>query len=127
MLLHRCDARLLLFALDVEFLDRGLNSRLGIGCLDNPIENAWIDQRMIDPDIDHATVASGYGAWAAGPIHDPAELAGVFREAVAQVEQGNVAVVSVRTAGVTRNRCVPRVARRTRIDAGGVSRPVRPN
>ena len=62
-----------------------------------PVENAWIGQRMVDPDIDHATVARGYGAWAAGPIHDPAELARVFKEAVAQVEKGNVAVVEVRT------------------------------
>ena len=29
-----------------------------------PLENAWIGQRMVDPDIDHATVARGYGAWA---------------------------------------------------------------
>ncbi len=62
-----------------------------------PVENAWIGQRMIDPDIDHATVARGYGAWAKGPIHDPNELAGVFKEAVAVVEKGGVAVVEVRT------------------------------
>jgi thiamine pyrophosphate-dependent acetolactate synthase large subunit-like protein len=61
-----------------------------------PMENAWIGQRMIDPDIDHATVARGYGAWAAGPIHDPKELAGVFKEAVAEVAKGRVAVVEVR-------------------------------
>ena len=62
-----------------------------------PVENAWIGQRMVDPDIDHATVARGYGAWAAGPVFDPAELAGVFKEAVAEVEKGRVAVVEVRT------------------------------
>jgi len=62
-----------------------------------PLENAWIGQRMVDPDIDHATVARGYGAWAKGPIFDPAELAGVFKEAVAEVERGRVAVVEVRT------------------------------
>jgi acetolactate synthase-1/2/3 large subunit len=62
-----------------------------------PVENAWIGQRMVDPDIDHATVARGYGAWAKGPIFDPAELAGVFKEAVAEVEKGRVAVVEVRT------------------------------
>jgi glyoxylate carboligase len=62
-----------------------------------PVENAWIGQRMVDPDIDHATVAKGYGAWAKGPIFDPAELAGVFKEAVAEVEKGRVAVVEVRT------------------------------
>jgi acetolactate synthase-1/2/3 large subunit len=62
-----------------------------------PLENAWIGQRMVDPDIDHATVARGYGAWAAGPIFDPAELADVFKAAVAQVDNGRVAVVEVRT------------------------------
>lgn len=62
-----------------------------------PVENAWIGQRMINPDIDHATIARGYGAWAAGPIHDPAELASVFKQAVAEVENGRVAVVEVRT------------------------------
>jgi hypothetical protein len=30
-------------------------------------------------------------------VFDPAELAGVFKEAVAQVEKGRVAVVEVRT------------------------------
>ena len=62
-----------------------------------PQENAWIGQRMVDPDIDHATVARGYGAWAKGPVFDPAELAGVFKEAVTEVEKGRVAVVEVRT------------------------------
>jgi acetolactate synthase-1/2/3 large subunit len=52
---------------------------------------------MVDPDIDHATVARGYGAWAKGSIFDPAELAGAFKEAVAEVEKGRVAVVEVRT------------------------------
>ena len=62
-----------------------------------PIENAWIGQRMINPDIDHAMIARGYGAWAAGPIHDPALLGPVFRQAVEEVEKGRVAVVEVRT------------------------------
>jgi acetolactate synthase I/II/III large subunit len=63
-----------------------------------PPENAWIGQRMVDPDIDFATVSRGFGAWAAGPVADPNALAGVFIEAVSQVEYGNVAVVDVRTA-----------------------------
>ncbi|MBT3989845.1 MAG: hypothetical protein HOG95_06815 [Rhodospirillaceae bacterium] len=63
-----------------------------------PPENAWIGQRMIDPDIDFATVAKGFGAWSEGPVTDPGALAGVFAEAVKQVEQGKVAVIDVRTA-----------------------------
>ncbi len=62
-----------------------------------PVENAWIGQRMVDPDIDHTMIARGYGAWTAGPIFDPAELAGAFKQAVAEVEKGAVAVVEVRT------------------------------
>ena len=62
-----------------------------------PVENAWIGQRMVDPDIDHSAVARGYGAWAKGPIFDPAELASSFKEAVDEVEKGRVAVVEVRT------------------------------
>jgi acetolactate synthase-1/2/3 large subunit len=62
-----------------------------------PVENAWIGQRMVDPDIDHTMVARGYGAWTAGPIFDPAQLGNAFREAVAQVDKGAVAVVEVRT------------------------------
>ncbi|MDP6429072.1 MAG: hypothetical protein QF393_13735 [Rhodospirillales bacterium] len=41
--------------------------------------------------------ARGYGAWAKGPVEDPAALADVFRRAVNEVEAGNVAVVDVRT------------------------------
>jgi acetolactate synthase I/II/III large subunit len=63
-----------------------------------PPENAWIGQRMIDPDIEFATVSKGFGAWAEGPVTDPNALTDVFAEAVKQVEQGNVAVVDVRTA-----------------------------
>jgi thiamine pyrophosphate-dependent acetolactate synthase large subunit-like protein len=62
-----------------------------------PRENAWIGQRMVNPGIDFATTARSYGAWSAGPVTDPAALAGVFRQAIAEVEKGAVAVVDVRT------------------------------
>jgi acetolactate synthase-1/2/3 large subunit len=62
-----------------------------------PRENAWIGQRMVNPDIDHAMTARSFGAWSAGPVTDPAELAGVLRQAVAEVDKGGVAVVDVRT------------------------------
>jgi cold shock CspA family protein len=32
-----------------------------------PVENAWIGQRMVEPDIDHAMTARSFGAWSAGP------------------------------------------------------------
>ncbi|MGE0747570.1 MAG: thiamine pyrophosphate-binding protein [Rhodospirillales bacterium] len=62
-----------------------------------PAENAWIGQRMPDPAIDFATVARGFGAWAEGPIAGPGELEAALRRAVAEVEQGRVAVLDVRT------------------------------
>ena len=62
-----------------------------------PMENAWIGQRMVNPGIDFATTAKSFGAWSAGPVTDPADLAGVLRQAIAEVEKGGVAVVDVHT------------------------------
>jgi acetolactate synthase-1/2/3 large subunit len=62
-----------------------------------PPENAWIGQRMAEPAIDYATLARGYGAWAEGPVDNPDDLADVFRNAVAEVDKGNAAIVDVRT------------------------------
>ena len=63
-----------------------------------PQENAWIGQRMAGPTPDYAAIARGYGGWGEGPVTDPADLAAVFKRAVAEVERGNVALVDVRTA-----------------------------
>jgi acetolactate synthase-1/2/3 large subunit len=63
-----------------------------------PMENAWIGQRMAGPTPDYAAIARGYGGWGEGPVTDPADLAAVFKRAVAEVERGNVALVDVRTA-----------------------------
>ena len=62
-----------------------------------PVDNAWIGQRMVAPEPDYAAIARGYGAWGAGPIADPADLAGAFRDAVAEVAKGGVALVDVHT------------------------------
>lgn len=62
-----------------------------------PVENAWIGQRMIDPDIDIVAIARGYGAWAEGPVTDPASLVDVFKRSIAAAEAGLPAVVDVRT------------------------------
>ncbi|MBM9593172.1 thiamine pyrophosphate-binding protein [Roseitranquillus sediminis] len=56
---------------------------------------AHIGQRTHEPDADLATVARGFGAWAAGPVADPEALAPVLREAVERVKEGEVAVVEV--------------------------------
>ncbi len=59
---------------------------------------AHIGQRTHAPDVDLATVARGFGAWASEPVEDPEALAPILREAVARVKQGEVAVVEVITA-----------------------------
>ena len=61
-----------------------------------PPENAWIGQRMIEPDIDFAALAKSYGAWTEGPVTDPNALTTVFKRAIAAVEAGQTAVVDVR-------------------------------
>ena len=62
-----------------------------------PVENAWIGQRMVAPEPDYAAIARGYGAWGAGPVIEPRDLAGAMREAVAVVRRGGVALVDVQT------------------------------
>ncbi len=64
---------------------------------DRPVENKWIGQRMTDPEIDLAGLARAQGAAGFGPVKRAADLADVFREALAAVDAGKVAVVDVRT------------------------------
>lgn len=59
------------------------------------VGRAHIGQRTHQPDADLAAVARGFGAWAIGPVSDPDALSDALREAVAQVRQGQVAVVEV--------------------------------
>jgi thiamine pyrophosphate-dependent acetolactate synthase large subunit-like protein len=61
-----------------------------------PIENKWIGQRMNDPDIDLAQMARAQGARGFGPVTKAADLPQVYAEAIAAVENGEVAVVDVR-------------------------------
>ncbi|MGH3626232.1 MAG: thiamine pyrophosphate-dependent enzyme, partial [Sciscionella sp.] len=63
-----------------------------------PVANAWIGMRLTEPEVDFAEVARGYGAWAEGPIETPEQLAPALRRALAQVDDGGVAVIDVRTA-----------------------------
>ena len=61
-----------------------------------PIDNKWIGMRISDPDIDLAALARAQGAQGFGPVHDAAELEGIFAAAITAVEAGAVAVVDVR-------------------------------
>lgn len=65
---------------------------------DRPVENKWIGQRMSDPDINIAGMARDQGATGFGPISDRAALAAAYRDAIAVVEKGGVAVIDVRVA-----------------------------
>jgi len=61
-----------------------------------PVENKWIGQRIDEPDIDLAMMAKAQGAVGLGPVKDALHLKDVLREAVKQVQAGNVVVVDVR-------------------------------
>lgn len=61
-----------------------------------PVENKWIGQKMIEPDVDIAAIARGQGAMGIGPVHSIGELPEAFARAIAEVEAGGVAVVDVR-------------------------------
>ncbi|HVV62632.1 MAG TPA: thiamine pyrophosphate-binding protein [Pseudolabrys sp.] len=61
-----------------------------------PVENRWVGQRISEPDIDIAEMARAQGAQGFGPISAIADLATVFAQAIAAVEDGHVAVVDVR-------------------------------
>lgn len=60
-----------------------------------PVENRWIGLRISDPEIDLAGLARAQGAAAFGPVADGADLPGVLRQAIAEVEAGRLAVVDV--------------------------------
>jgi thiamine pyrophosphate-dependent acetolactate synthase large subunit-like protein len=61
-----------------------------------PVENKWIGQAMIDPDIDLAAMARAQGCVGVGPVTDPRQLEGTFVEAIAAVDAGKTCLVDVR-------------------------------
>jgi hypothetical protein len=63
-----------------------------------PIENRWVGQRISEPDIDLAAMARAQGAEGFGPVTEIAELPAVFKQAIAAVDAGGVAVVDARVA-----------------------------
>ena len=63
-----------------------------------PVANAWIGMRLTDPAVDLAAMARSYGAWAEGPITDPAALPGALTRALEAVDDGRVALLDVHTS-----------------------------
>src|SRR5215470_3155949 len=61
-----------------------------------PVDNKWIGQKMIDPEIDMAALARAQGARGFGPVARHDALAAALAQAIAAVDDGEVAVVDVR-------------------------------
>jgi thiamine pyrophosphate-dependent acetolactate synthase large subunit-like protein len=61
-----------------------------------PVDNKWIGQKMIDPEIDMAALARAQGARGFGPVQRRDELRATLAQAIAAVDSGEVAVVDVR-------------------------------
>jgi thiamine pyrophosphate-dependent acetolactate synthase large subunit-like protein len=61
-----------------------------------PVENRWVGQRMADPPVNFAALAASLGVEGFGPVEDPSQLASVYQQAVAAVNEGRPALVDVR-------------------------------
>jgi acetolactate synthase-1/2/3 large subunit len=61
------------------------------------MDNIDIGTALINPDIDYASIAKGYGLYAEGPISDPGALAPAIKRAIARVKAGEPALLDVRT------------------------------
>jgi len=61
-----------------------------------PVENKWIGQRMTDPEIDLAQLATAQGALGLGPARSWDELSAMLDQGMAHVDNGGVAVIDAR-------------------------------
>jgi thiamine pyrophosphate-dependent acetolactate synthase large subunit-like protein len=62
-----------------------------------PVANSWIGMRIADPPVDIDALAASYGCWTSGTVTDPAQLAGALSKGLAAAQDGQLAVVHVRT------------------------------
>jgi len=65
--------------------------------LNRGIQNASVGTTIMDPDIDYATIARGFGIHGEGPIKDPAELKPALKRALDVVRSGHPALIDVHT------------------------------
>lgn len=63
---------------------------------DRPVENKWIGQKLAEPDIDIAALAKAQGAKTFGPVVDRESLYDSCRQAVQQLDAGQVVVIDAR-------------------------------
>lgn len=61
-----------------------------------PVENKWIGQRMVDPEISLSQLAEAQGAMGLGPARSWEELDTMLETAIAHVDGGGVAVIDGR-------------------------------
>lgn len=61
-----------------------------------PRENAWVGQRMSDPELDMAMLATAQGWQATGPVRSMAELEPVLEDAVKVVQAGGRYLIDAR-------------------------------
>ena len=60
-------------------------------------ENSHIGTRLIDPEINYATMAKAYGVYSEGPITDPKDLAPAFKRGIERVKKGEPVMIDVVT------------------------------
>lgn len=58
---------------------------------------AAIGTSIMNPNVDYAKLAASMGVWSAGPVDDPAKLAGALKRAMDVVKSGAPALVEVLT------------------------------
>ncbi|MSQ50531.1 MAG: thiamine pyrophosphate-binding protein [Betaproteobacteria bacterium] len=63
-----------------------------------PVENKWIGQRIIGPDVDLAMMGRAQGAIGIGPIIDVKDLQLAIEQGLAHVREGKVCVIDVHVA-----------------------------
>ena len=61
-----------------------------------PVENKWIGQKLLDPDIDIAAIARAQGAEGIGPVAKLAELQSAVEQGLEAASRGKVAVIDAR-------------------------------
>ncbi|MDH4063975.1 MAG: thiamine pyrophosphate-binding protein [Acidobacteriota bacterium] len=61
------------------------------------VRRSGIGNDLVDPNIDYASLAKGYGVAGIGPIENPADLAPALKRAIGIVKRGEPALVDVVT------------------------------
>jgi thiamine pyrophosphate-dependent acetolactate synthase large subunit-like protein len=87
---------LILVANNRSFYNDELHQERVAKARDRPPENKWIGQRIADPDIDIAAMASSQGAQGIGPVETVDQLRRAIADGLAAVQRGHVCVVDVR-------------------------------